>query len=362
MIIFLVVLVTFGVILELLSLKDKFTNIEYSSVPSKLGCEPDEIFQIKTTVTNYSSRTISFLKMEEEFPKDIHLQNGEKVYVNGRRGLYTSALFVQKRQKITRTIQVSLSDRGLYFLEGCIFHSGDFLGIKENFKEIKQQEEIIIYPKALSSAKVFQALSGFYGDFVVKRFFIEDPMLVKSYNDYSGREPMRSISWTQSAKKNRLMVKEYDHTMDMSVTILLDVFIHWSEGVQREHLEYCYSLVRTIAEFLEGKKISYRLLSNTYMRSRNTVNEALEKSGQGSHHYKMLLNTLGQAESNTFGDISELYNMTISKYNGENTIFYVAPFINEKRAGLVENLHNKLGSQIYPMYATDLMEVDNNVV
>ncbi len=197
---------------------------------------------------------------------------------------------------------------------------------------------------------------------MVRRFYIEDPLLVSSYNDYSGREPMRSISWMQSAKKNRLMVKEFDHTMDMSVTILLDAYLHWSEGTHNKELEYCYSLVRTIAEFLEHKKISYRLLTNTFIRSRNTVYEALEKTGQGSHHFTMLLYTLGQADSNTFCDADELYNMAVTKYNGENTIFYVAPFKNEKRIGLVRNLENRLGSQIYPMYASDLMEVDKNAV
>lgn len=362
MIIFLVVLIIFGIVLELLSLRDKFTNVEYYSVPSKLGCEPDEIFQIKTIVSNYSPRTIPFLKMEEEFPKDINLQNGATIYISGGSCLYISTLFIQRQQKITRTIQVSIPKRGLYFLDGCRFHSGDFLGLKENDKEIKQREEIIIYPRALTEEKVLNALAGFYGDYVVRRFYIEDPMLVNSYNDYTGREPMRSISWTQSAKKNRLMVKEFDHTVEMSVTIILDVCLHWSDGTHTQELEYCYSLVRTIAEFMEHKKISYRLLSNTYNRSGNTVSEVLEKPGQGSHHFTMLLNALGQAEPNTFSDINELYNMTISKYNGENTIFYVAPFENEKRITLVNNLHNKLGSCLYPMYASDLMEVDKHVI
>ncbi len=362
MIIFLVVFITFGIVVELFSLRDKFTNVEYKCTPSKIGCEPDEIFQIKTVVSNYSPRTIPFLKMEEEFPKDIILQNGETIYISGGSCLYSSTIFVQPKQKITRTIQVSLPNRGLYFLEGCRFHSGDFLGLKENYKDIKQREEIIIYPRVLREEKVLEALAGFYGDYVVRRFYIEDPMLINSYQDYTGREPMRSISWTQSAKKNRLMVKEFDYTVEMSVTILLDVCLHWSEGIHTQELEYCYSLVRTIAEYMEHKKISYRLLSNTYNRSGNTVSEALEKPGQGSHHFTMLLNTLGQAEPNTFTDMNDLYNMSISKYNGENTIFYVAPLENEKRRTLVNHLHNKLGSQIYPMYASELMEVDKHVI
>ncbi|MFV0341520.1 MAG: DUF58 domain-containing protein [Anaerocolumna sp.] len=362
MIIFLVVLITLGIVVEVLSLKDRITYLEYSSVPSKLGCEPDEIFQIKTTVSNYSSKTISFLKMEEELPYAIHLYNVEKAHTNGSTYLHKSILYVQKRQKVTRTIRVSFPNRGLYYLQGCKFYSGDFLGLKENYKEMKQQEEIIIYPKALKDTKVQEALSGFYGDYIVKRFYIEDPILVNSFRDYTGREPMRSISWPQSAKRNHLMVKEFDHTLDMSVTILLDVYLHWSDGACRESIEYCFSLTRTIADYLEEKKISYRLLSNALVRSGNVVNDVLEKPGQGSRHYTMLLNTLGQAETNTFSDCEELYHMTISKYNGENTIFYIAPFTNDKREWLVQNLHHKLGIQIYPMYGSKEMEEESHVI
>lgn len=357
MIIFLVVLISFGLVLEIISLKDNFKDVKYHSVPSKLGCEPEEVFQIITTVSNYGLKTIPFLKLEEVFPKEINVLNGVKCN-NGNSSYYTSVIYIQKQQKITRTIQVSIPTRGLYYLEGCRLHGGDFLGLKENYKEIEQKEELIIFPKKLVSDKVIQALSGYYGDFVVKRFYIEDPLLIRSYKEYSGREPMRSISWMQSAKKDHLMVKEYDHTMDMSVTILLDVYLHWSEGLHKAKMEYCYSLVRTIAEFLENKKISYRLLTNTYIRSGNTVYEVLENAGQGAHHFTTLLYTLGQADSNTFCDTEQLYDMTVTKYAGENTIFYVAPFENQGRIDLVYKLKTRLNSQIYTMYASELMEVD----
>lgn len=357
MVIFLVVLITFGTALELLSLKDNLSNIRYHSVPSILGCEAEEVFRIKTVVSNYGSRTIPFLKLEEVFPKEITILGEENVLANDRYYPHTSLLYIRGKQKITRTIQASLPQRGLYSLAGCKLLCGDFLGIKENSKEVEQQEEIIIFPKLLKDDTVLRALAGYYGDFSVRRFFTEDPILVSSYRDYTGREPMRSISWMQSAKKNELMVKEFDHTMDLSVTILLDVYLHWSDGVHTEELEYCFSLVRTIAEYLEQKKVSYRLLTNAYIRNGNTVSEALTNAGQGSHHFTMLLYTLGQATSNTFCDTDGLYNMAIQNYSKENAIFYVAPFENEIRDNMVRNLQNRLNSQVYPMYASTMLEV-----
>ena len=355
MIIFLVVLVTFGAILEFLSLRDNISNIKYRCTPSKWGCEPGEVFQIVTSLTNFGYRTIPFLKVEEVFPGEINIQGVENESARQRNFLYTSVLYIRRRQKITRTIHASLPHRGRYLLEGCTMLGGDFLGIRENSEEIKQQEEIIIFPILLKSDSIQQALSGYYGDFSVRRFYSEDPILVSSYRDYTGREPMRSISWMQSARKNHLMVKEFDYTMDLSVTILMDVYLHWAEGAHTEQIEYCFSLTRTIAEFMEQKKVSYRLLTNAYIRDVNTVSESVSKSGQGSHHFTTLLFTLGQATSDTFGSVDDIYDIAVKNYSGENAIFYIAPFENEKRNSLVDNLQKRLNSQVYPMYAAAIM-------
>jgi hypothetical protein len=360
---FLVVLILFGAVLEILSLWDSIVDLRYHCIPSKLGCEPDEVFYLHTVLSNYGPRTISFLQMEELFPKQINILGIEEMPLSdhGCR-LYVSMLYIHGRQKITRTLQVSLPDRGVYALEGCRLIRGDFLGIKEKSIEVAQHEEIIIFPRLLSDENIINTLSGYYGDFSSRRYYIEDPVLVNSYYDYTGREPLRSISWTQSARRNQLMVKDFDHTMDMSVTILLDVYLHWSEGARHEELEYCFSLVRTIAEFMEKKRVSYRLLTNAYIRSESSSYEGLQKAGQGAHHYTTLLYTLGQAGANTFRGIDDLYQLAVANYSGENAIFYVAPFETEKRQQLVTSLQNRLGSQVYPMYADFLREVKQDAI
>ncbi len=360
---FLVVLILFGAVLELLSLKDNIKNLHYHCIPSKLGCEPGEEFVLQTVVSNYSSRTIPFLRMEELFPKQINTPGIEELYLADHRcRIHTSMLYIKRRQKVTRTLTVSLPNRGVYVFEGCRLLRGDFLGLKETCREVTQHEKIIIFPKSLRENRLHHQLSGYYGDFTVRRHYIEDPVLVSGYLDYTGREPLRSISWTQSARRNQLMVKEFDHTTDLSITILLDVYLHWSEGANREELEYCYSLVRTIAEFMEGKKVSYRLLTNAYIRSEDSDYEGLMKAGQGAHHYTTMLYTLGQAEANSLRGIDDLYQLAISKYSGENAVFYVAPFATEKRQQLIDSLQNRLSSRIYPMFATELMEVKPDAV
>ena len=43
------------------------------------------------------------------------------------------------------------------------------------------------------------------------------------YRGYTGREPLKDISWKQTAKLGELMVKNHDFTVDVDTAILVDM-------------------------------------------------------------------------------------------------------------------------------------------
>ena len=81
-------------------------------------------------------------------------------------------------------------------------------------------------------------------------------MLIRGFREYTGREPLRSISWVQSARQSRFLVKEQENMTDLSCTILLDVECR-DEEREAELLEQCFSMVRSICEELEKRRIAY---------------------------------------------------------------------------------------------------------
>ena len=86
-------------------------------------------------------------------------------------------------------------------------------------------------------------------------------MITIGFREYTGREPFRSISWLQSAKAGRLMVRQYDSTADLSCTVLLNTDCE-NEERRSEWLELCYSAARNICEELERKKLAYDFKTN----------------------------------------------------------------------------------------------------
>ena len=83
-----------------------------------------------------------------------------------------------------------------------------------------QTGEVVVIPPRCENSNVLRTLGGFLGDISVRRFILEDPLLTVGFREYTGREPMKSISWTQSARVGRPLVKQYDHTVDATVTVL----------------------------------------------------------------------------------------------------------------------------------------------
>ncbi len=164
---------------------------------------------------------------------------------------------------------------------------------------------ITVIPSRLEISKVEDVLGGMLGELSVRRWMYEDPILVKGFQEYTGREPMNSISWTQSAKRGNLIVNQYDHTAEPHVLIM--VYVHDEAGVMFERI---FSCVRTVAEELESRHVSWSFISNANIFTVQGENYFPE--GLGINHVSMLNESLGRA---TYGKCHSFTDMqkTISR-------------------------------------------------
>ena len=122
--------------------------------------------------------------------------------------------------------------------------AGDLLGLSQQQRDIHQFYEIVVLPRRVEAPDLSQALGGFLGDVSVQRFILEDPVLTIGAREYTGHEPMKTISWKHSVRTGRLMVKNFDHTVENCVTVLLNV----DGGTDYDTMERCFSLARMAVE------------------------------------------------------------------------------------------------------------------
>ena len=288
------IIVAFG--LRNFSLNHVLDDVIYTVKAEKSVVEADEVFTVTSNLHNNKWLPVTFIKIAELIPSMMWVdRKKQQFYEISEKGRILSTTYLMPFQKYSRTFKASMPSRGRFFLHGAILYGGDLFGLSETVEYVNLMEEIVVLPRPISSGKLEAVMGGFLGDFSVNRFIMEDPILTIGFRDYTGREPMKNINWPQSLKANKLMVKNFDHTTDLSVTVILNVE-NGEDGRTLNSLmtETAFSVARYVCETLEQKKIKYSFITNATAAGAvghwSSVSEGL-----GNRHLYTILEGLGRA-------------------------------------------------------------------
>lgn len=312
--------------------------------------QPGETVRWKSTVENHSRLPIPFVRLELRFPNELvpaesdrwlrdHCAPGiQKWHVEER-------LSLGGHRSRSRTLSFVPAKRGEFALGSCRLSVGDLLGFEETSLELPPVT-LIVMPETAGNKCAVEAVSGFLGDLSVRRFILEDPILTTGFRDYTGREPMKDISWTRTATAGKLMVKQYDHTAERTVTILLNV-----EGGSPEELEGTFRLMRTLCETLEARKIPFS------MRTNGSLNGPLGKlfhlsEGLGSQHLNTILYSLGRADYTCYHSFSQLARTALDNRKSNESYIVITPRPSDALQQHIRKLEAGSGNPVCVLYGS----------
>lgn len=302
-------------ILNKMTLKYGFKDLNYKMEISKTVAEIGEEISIISILENKKSLSISFLQVEERFPKGLNPES------------YNYSLYILPYQRVKRTYQIVGSERGQYQIKGSNLNLGDFIGFKSIHKSISINKEIIILPRKIDLNKSLVPIGSLNGDISVRRWIIDDPLMILGIRDYTGNEPQKYIHWGSSIKHGKLMVKNFDYTTDNSVTILLNIETikpFWA-GIEKKPIEDSISLVRGIMEELEREKIPYGFMTNAF--GNNSASNQFYYPGLGKNQLAFLLEMLGRINYGISFTFEELLDQILQKRSNYSTFVIVTPKI-----------------------------------
>jgi uncharacterized protein (DUF58 family) len=315
MLLFLAILIVLAAVIEKVTLKDPFKHIGYEIYPSKNTVDPDEEFDVVSLVENSSRRPVLFIEIQENLPCPInvaprfHKSRVLKPIPGNKEAVLrlTRTTYLMSRQRLERRMPAVIPLRGLYYFPGAVMRSGDFFGLFDKRREFRCSSEIVVKPAPAVGAPELSAMGGFLGSVSVRRFIMEDPVLTMGFREYTGREPQKAIAWKQSARFGSLMVKNYDHTLEPSVTVLLNVDCQGQDR-DEQRIERCFSLTRTVCETLEKRGIQYGFITNAATAGPLSRWKYIAE-GLGSSHLAVILEGLGRS---TY-DFRESYEETLER-------------------------------------------------
>lgn len=285
------------------SMSKVLNGVDFDYTPSRLLVAPGEKFELTINLSNHSRRFVPFIRVEGFLPAGltVHDQSSEFKTINENDSIlqnpsFSYSTYLMPRSGLRNVLSASISRRGRFSFRGARLWGGDFLGWNENRHNIDCFSEVVVYPKECESTRLEEMIGGFFGDLSVRRFIIEDPVLTAGFREYTGREPMKAISWTQSARTSSLVVKNYDYTTEASVTVLLNVECEPDcPKTDKEMLiESCYSLTHTVCRKLEERRVKYDFYTNA-LTSGALASWSYIGEGLGRTHFETILEGLGRA-------------------------------------------------------------------
>ena len=302
---FLVVLLVCVLLLQRRSAGSSLSRVRYESACDKVLAEPDQTICLTTTVRNISRLPVLYLSLLEYLPGQLNAQEDPTWCRKHLKRHYDelscdTRLFLLPHRRYEKRFRFSLPERGAYPLGKYYLETGDFLGAKSSYRDGQIGQTVVIMPRRAANHEAIRTLGGFLGEISVRRFLHEDPVLTVGVRDYTGHEPMKQISWKQTARLGKLQVKEYDYTVDANVTVLLNM----DRGSEAD-LETCFQLTRSVCEELERRRIPYEFYTNGDLKTPHGRLSYLAE-GLGSQHLRTILYALGQSRCQGPGSLEAL--------------------------------------------------------
>lgn len=312
-------------------------HLHYVSSYDKLVVEPGEVVTQTSSLQNNWGLPVLYARLLEALPLGVKIEESEEFIRKNTSKAVTErvtnfGMYVMPHSRCIVKMRFSYDRRGKYTKTDYKVEAGDFLGFYSKIKDGKCDQSVVVMPYPTSDPVALKVLGGFMGDLSAKRFIHEDPVLTVGYREYSGREPMKSISWTQTARTGQLQVKQYDHTMDCNVVILLNV-----DRGSREEIEASYEITRSVCEELEKKHIPYEFYTNGDIYGPLGSLSWLEE-GLGNQHFSLLMYGLGQSECKGIDSLDHmLWRVHRRKRADKNYILVTVP-LSERDRRVVQKL------------------------
>lgn len=331
---------------EFWSLRRGLKGVEYDLRLSKSVAEPGEPLQMITIITNRRRRILPFIRLSENVPDAMAVDGALALEeATSRRSVLRSTVYMLPRQRLTRRTAFAIPRRGRFLFQGATLEGGDFMGLSTTSVQAPLLRELVILPAPADAAQVQRLMGGRMGERSVNRFIMEDPVLTLGFREYTGREPMKQISWPQTARQNRLTVRCQDYTVERTVTVMLNAHTFAFGTYGLEMFERALSLCRGVCEALEEQRVPYALISNVRcLGMPDGFGEVGD--GLGSAHLSAILEGLGRADFSSRDTLDNLFDRALSRATVGRGHIFITPVHNDLRPELLERLRIVTGEEV----------------
>jgi len=227
---------------------------------------PGEKIILRVEVENRKYLPVSWLRATDPIPLEVGTTNLNLLSPSHMEeiGYLINLYGLRWHQKVTRSYELLLRQRGVYPIGPVQLESGDLFGMYEQRKETTQQDLVVVYPELIPFEKLHLRTDDPFGDRRTRRQLFEDPNLTIGVRPYQPEDDLRRIHWPATARSGSLQVRQYQPVSARVLMLCLNIpgqGSYWIDNFS-ELLERLASLSATLAYHAVEDGYSVGLLSN----------------------------------------------------------------------------------------------------
>ena len=310
----------------------------------KAHLEKSEVFEGENAVLieeidNKKRLPLPFVKTEILSPVSLDFGVSAEANKEGFCGI-PSVFSLKGREKCKRVRNIRCTQRGVFEMGAVSLYGSDLFGLGGfDLKVREAMVSLTVLPTPLEAEDFFPDNRQLYGDISVRRFICEDPFLINGSHEYTGREPMNSISWSATARAGKLMAFNKDFTTSAKILILLN-FQRRDDIFTAAPSDTCELLIKAAAFVMERAEE----IGAEYALSINAEEKAVVFSGSGGEFRLEQLRRLAAVKIDCRLRTAEF--LTELSYAEYTDVILITPTLSEVTAEYLEELKAK-GMGVY---------------
>ncbi len=230
---------------------------------------PGERLQVQIEIENNKLLPLSWLHAEDLWslavaPEDTSLLAPSHI---AQMGLLVNLCSLRWHERIRRTYDLRLRQRGIYPVGPSNLSSGDLFGLSDTFEEQDNVEYLTVFPELAPLTFEFLPTDDPLGDRRSQRRLFEDISLPIGIRPYHPEDEFRYIHWPATARSGSLQVKVFQPVSAQVMMVCLNVTTThqaWM-GIDNRLLEQLIKVSASVVYQSFQSGYSVGLISNCYL-------------------------------------------------------------------------------------------------
>ncbi|MCI0439649.1 MAG: DUF58 domain-containing protein [Chloroflexi bacterium] len=224
-----------------------------------------EEVNITISVTNKKPVPLAMLNIEDELPHEITIVDADiSVSPNPNAVILRHSTSVAWYERIRWQYRMTASRRGFYRLGPVRMESGDLFGLFSNSKTETSHDYLLVYPRVYPLPELRFPAARPLGEVRGGIRIYEDAARPSGLRDYQVGDPLKIVDWKSSARMQRLQVRTYEPSSNMTVilVVVVETAARYWEGYSPAGLERLITAAASVASYAAERQYSLGLFSN----------------------------------------------------------------------------------------------------